>query len=56
MYLGFGLVWECLQVIVVISTIIVKIYSVASRGRRHIAEPRKFFVSYYLLSLFFNLV
>ena len=47
---------ESVQIIVVISTIIVKIYSVASRGRRHIAEPRKFLVSYYLLSLFFNLV
>ena len=50
-YLRFGFVWECLQVIVVISTVIVKIYSIVSSGHRHIAEPRKFLVSYYLLSL-----
>ena len=50
-HLGFGFMWECLQIIVVISTVIVKIYSVASRGCRHIAEPRKFLMSYYLLSL-----
>ena len=55
-YLRFGFVWECLQSIVVIFTVIVKIYCVASCGCRHIAEPCKFLVSYFLLSLFFNLV
>ena len=51
MYLGCGFVWECLQAIVVISTVIGKIYSIASSGCRHIAEPRKLLVSYFLLFL-----
>ena len=54
MYLGFGLVWEYLQVIVIIFTVIVKIYSIVF-GRKHIAELRNLFVSY-LFSHFFNLV
>ena len=33
-----------------------EIYSVASRGRMHITEPRKFLVSYFLLSLLYPCV